>query len=66
MNRLDYTINNLQTVQTNTQASRSRIQDTDYAKESANLARTQVLQQAGMAMLTQSNQSSQSILSLLR
>jgi flagellin len=66
MNRLDYTINNLQTVLTNTQASRSRIQDTDYAKESANLARTQVLQQAGMAMLTQSNQSSQSILSLLR
>ena len=66
MNRLDYTINNLQTVQTNTQSSRSRIQDTDYAKESANLARTQVLNQAGMAMLSQSNQSSQNILSLLR
>jgi flagellin len=66
MNRLDYTINNLQTTSSNTSASRSRIQDTDYAQESANLARTQVLQQAGMAMLTQSNQSSQNVLSLLR
>ncbi|MCI4411132.1 MAG: flagellin FliC [Thiotrichales bacterium] len=66
MNRLDYTINNLQTTSSNTSASRSRIQDADYAQESANLARTQVLQQAGMAMLTQSNQSSQNVLSLLR
>jgi flagellin len=66
MNRLDYTLNNLQTVKTNTEASRSRIQDTDYAKESANLARTQVLQQAGMAMLTQSNQNAQNVLSLLK
>jgi flagellin len=66
MNRLDYTLNNLQTVKTNIESSRSRIQDTDYAKESANLARTQVLQQAGMAMLTQSNQNGQNVLSLLK
>ncbi|MCH9741854.1 MAG: flagellin FliC [Proteobacteria bacterium] len=66
MNRLDYTLNNLQTVKTNIEGSRSRIQDTDYAKESANLARTQVLQQAGMAMLTQSNQNGQNVLSLLK
>lgn len=66
MNRLDYTINNLQSVKTNTQASRSQIQDTDYAKEAANLARTQVLQQAGMSMLSQSNQDSQNVMSLLK
>jgi flagellin len=66
MNRLDYTITNLQTVAANTKTSRSGIQDTDYAAEAANLARTQVLQQAGQAMLSQSNQSSQNVLSLLR
>lgn len=66
MNRLDYTITNLQTVMTNTKTSRSAIQDTDYAKEAANLARTQVLQQAGQAMLSQSNQNSQNVLSLLQ
>lgn len=66
MNRLDYTLNNLQSVKVNTESSRSRIQDTDYAKEAANLARTQVLQQAGMSMLSQSNQNSQSVMSLLQ
>lgn len=66
MNRLDYTLNNLQSVKTNTESARSRIQDTDYAKEAANLSRTQVLQQAGMAMLSQSNQNSQNVMSLLR
>lgn len=66
MNRLDFTITNLQTVATNTKVSRSAIQDTDYAAEAANLARTQVLQQAGQAMLSQSNQNSQNVLSLLR
>jgi flagellin len=65
-NRLEYTVSNLQNVDTNIQAARSRIQDTDYARESANLARTQVLQQAGMSMLSQSNQGSQNVLSLLR
>jgi flagellin len=53
-------------VNENIQSARSRIQDTDYARESANLARTQVLQQAGMSMLSQSNQMSQNVMSLLK
>lgn len=65
-NRLEYTVSNLQNVNENIMGARSRIEDTDYARESANLARTQVLQQAGMAMLSQSNQGSQNVLSLLR
>jgi flagellin len=65
-NRFDHTIANLQNVNENIKASRSQIQDADFAKESANLARTQVLQQAGMSMLSQSNQNSQNVLSLLR
>lgn len=65
-NRLTYTMDNLSTMSENLSSARSRIQDTDYAKESANLSRTQVLQQAGMSMLAQANQSSQNVLSLLR
>ena len=65
-NRFEHTISNLNNVNENIKASRSQIQDTDFAKESANLARTQVLQQAGMSMLTQSNQNSQQVLSLLK
>ena len=65
-NRLEYTVSNLNNVNENIMAARSRIEDTDYARESANLARTQVLQQAGMSMLSQSNQGSQNVLSLLR
>jgi flagellin len=65
-NRLEHTTSNLSNVTENIMAARSRINDTDYAKESANLARTQVLQQAGMSMLGQANQSSQNVLSLLR
>jgi flagellin len=65
-NRLEYTVSNLQNVNENMQAARSRIQDTDYARESANLARTQVLQQAGMSMLSQANQMSQNVMSLLK
>ena len=65
-NRLDYTVSNLQNVNENINASRSRIMDADFAKESANLARTQVLQQAGMSMLSQANQQSQQVLSLLQ
>ena len=65
-NRLDSTVNNLSNINENISASRSRIQDADFAKESANLARTQVLQQAGMSMLSQANQNSQNVLSLLR
>ncbi|WEJ63368.1 flagellin N-terminal helical domain-containing protein [Thiomicrorhabdus lithotrophica] len=65
-NRLEYTISNLQNVQENIEASRSRIMDADFATESANLARTQVLQQAGMSMLSQANQQSQQVLQLLQ
>lgn len=65
-NRLEYTISNLQNVQENIQNSRSRIMDADFASESANLARTQVLQQAGMSMLSQANQQSQQVLQLLQ
>ncbi len=65
-NRLDHTVSNLQNVSENISAARSSIQDTDFAKESANLARDQVLQQAGMSMLSQANANSQNVLSLLR
>ncbi len=65
-NRLDHTVSNLQSISENISASRSFIQDTDFAKESANLAKTQVLQQAGMSMLSQANQSSQNVLQLLK
>jgi flagellin len=65
-NRLDHTVSNLQSMVENTSAARSRINDTDYATESANLAKAQVLQQAGTAMLAQANASGQSVLSLLK
>ena len=64
-NRFQSTIANLENVSQNVSASRSRIQDADFAKESSNLARTQILQQAGVSMLAQANASSQSVLSLL-
>lgn len=66
MNRLSSTISNLQTMQTNTAASLSRIADTDVAKESASLAKGQVLAQAGAAILAQANQSPQLAMGLLR
>ena len=65
-NRFTSTIANLNTSSENMSAARSRIRDTDYAAETAELTRTQILQQAGTAMLAQANQSSQNILSLLR
>ena len=65
-NRLDHTVSNLRNVSENTAFSRSQIQDTDFATESANLAKAQVLQQAGTAMLAQANASGQSVLSLLK
>ncbi|WP_036254217.1 flagellin, partial [Methylobacter sp. BBA5.1] len=65
-NRFNSTIANLENVSQNVSAARSRVQDADFAKESANLARGQVLQQAGTAMLAQANASSQNVLSLLR
>lgn len=65
-NRFESTIASLNTTTENLTASRSRIKDADFAKETANLSRAQVLQQAGTAMLAQANQSSQGVLSLLR
>lgn len=65
-NRLVSTINNLSNVVTNTDASKSRIMDTDYSKETTALAKSQIIQQAATAMLAQANQSSQSVLSLLK
>ena len=65
-NRLTHTVENLMNRVENTSASQSRIQDTDFAVESANLAKSQVLQQAGTAMLAQANQSGQAVLSLLK
>jgi len=64
-NRFEHTINNLNTTIENTTASESRIRDTDMASEMTNFTRTQVLTQAGTAMLAQANQSTQSILKLL-
>ncbi|MGB1159050.1 MAG: flagellin, partial [Porticoccaceae bacterium] len=66
INRLEYTVDNLNNISMNTQASRSRIQDTDYASETAELARAQIIQQAGTAMLAQANQQQQSVLALLK
>jgi flagellin len=65
-NRLTHTIDNLTNVVTNTAASRSRIVDTDYATETTELARSQIIQQAATAMLAQANQSAQGVLSLLK
>ena len=64
-NRLEFTISNLMNVSENTAAARSRIMDTDFAAESSNLSRAQVLQQASQAMLAQANASSQQVLQLL-
>jgi len=64
-NRLESTIRNLENVIENQSAARSRIMDADFAQETANLTRTQILQQAGTAMLAQANQLPQNVLSLL-
>ena len=66
INRLEYTVDNLANVSQNTEASRSRIQDANYAAETTELARTQIIQQAGTAMLSQANQQAQSVLALLK
>jgi len=65
-NRLEYTVSNLMNVSEFTQAARSRIQDADFAVESARLAKAQVLQQSGTAMLAQANASSQLALQLVK
>ena len=65
-NRLTHTIDNLTNIVTNTEASQSKILDADYAKETTELTRTQIIQQAATAMLAQANQSAQTVLELLR
>jgi flagellin len=65
-NRLEYTVSNLMNLSEYTQAARSRIQDADFAVESARLAKAQVLQQSGTAMLAQANASSQLALQLVK
>jgi len=66
INRLGYMADNLSNLATNLSASRSRIQDTDYAAASAELARTQIINQAATAMLAQANQQPQAVLTLLQ
>jgi len=65
-NRLDAVVSNLTESNQNMSASRSRILDTDYATETSNLAKSQIISQAATAMLAQANQSAQSVLSLLK
>lgn len=65
-NRLDSTVSNLTNISANLQAGRGRIEDADFAAETTNLARTQILQQASTAMLAQANASKQNVLSLLQ
>lgn len=65
INRMEHTINNLQNIGENVSASRARIRDTDYATETAELTRNQILQQATTAMMAQSKQQPQLVLQLL-
>ena len=65
-NRFEGVLNQLSAARENTEAARSRIMDTDYAAETANLAKQQILQQTGTAMLAQANALPQNVLSLLR
>ena len=65
-NRLTHTTDNLSNIVTSTSAAQSRIRDTDYAKETSELARTQIIQQAATAMLAQANQQPQLVLQLLQ
>jgi len=66
MNQLQYASDNLLNVKANAEASRSRIEDTDYAAATTELARTQIIQQAATAMLAQANQIPQTVLALLK
>jgi flagellin len=66
ISRLEYTVDNLENNAVNHAASRSRILDADYAAETTELARTQIIQQAGTAMLSQANQKAQAVLKLLQ
>lgn len=66
INQLTHAVDNLTNVKVNSEASRSRILDTDYAEATSELARTQIIQQAGTAMLAQANQLPQTVLALLQ
>jgi flagellin len=66
INRLTYAADNLSNVSQNTSASRSRVMDTDYAKATTELAKSQIIQQAATAMLAQANQQPSAVLSLLQ
>ena len=66
INRLQYTVDNLTNISTNTQQSRSRVQDTNFAETTSELTRTQIIKQASTAMLAQANQQPQMVLSLLK
>jgi flagellin len=65
-NRLDSTVANLTNISANLSAGKGRIEDADFAAETTNLAKTQILQQASTAMLAQANASKQNVLSLLQ
>ena len=65
-NRLTHAVDNLTNVKTNSEAARSRVLDTDYASATSELARTQIIQQAGTAMLAQANALPQTVLALLQ
>jgi flagellin len=65
-NRLQVTVNNLTTTSTNLADAKSRIEDTDFSAETTALAKAQILSQASTAMLSQANQSQQSVLKLLQ
>ena len=65
-NRFESVVSNLSTTSENLSAARSRIQDADFAVETANMTRAQILQQAGTAMLAQANSAPQNVLSLLK
>jgi flagellin len=65
-NRLDSTVSNLTNISVNLEAGRSRIEDADFAAESTNMAKSQILQQASTAMLAQANASKQGVLQLLQ
>lgn len=65
-NRLEHTINNLDTTSENTQAAESRIRDTDMADEMVEYSKNNILAQAGQSMLAQANQQTQGVLSLIQ
>ena len=66
INRLEYAVDTINATVLNTQAARSQIVDADYAAETTELARTQIISQASTAMLSQANQAAQSVLALLK